>query len=63
VIAMLRGPVSPGCGEASGTVASMTTSTMIRTAAIAGGGFAEPAGDAPRVASQRSVIKLSTSLR
>src|ERR1700733_15772822 len=63
VIAMPRGPVSPGCGEASGTVASMTTSTMIRTAAVAGGGFAELPGDAPRVVSQRSVIKLNTSLR
>jgi hypothetical protein len=60
LIAMLRGPASPGCGDASGTVASMTTSTMIRTAAIAGG-VAEPPGDAPRMVSQRSVIRLSTS--
>src|SRR3984957_678957 len=63
LIAMPRGPVSPGCGEASGTVASRTTSTMARTAEIAGGGFAAPPGGAPRVVSQRSVIRLSTPLR
>ena len=47
VIAMLRGPVSPGWGVASGTVASITTSTMMRTARIAGGALAAPPA-APR---------------
>ena len=60
---MLRGSVSPGCGEASGTVASMTTSTMTRTAAIAGGGLAAAPGGESRLVSQRAVIKLSTPLR
>src|ERR1700728_777354 len=51
VIAMLRGPVSPGWGVASGTVASITTSTMTRTARIAGGALA-----ADRPADPRRVV-------
>ena len=39
-IAMLWAPVSPGCGEASGTVASITTSTRTRTAGSPAAGSA-----------------------